>query len=255
MDWILCDDITMPADQERYFLERPARINPCYLSFTPPSAMQDVPVSALPMLDPAATGPTFGCFSNLNKINPDVLAVWAALLRTVPHARLLLKNDKLGHPSARQALSAKLCAAGIDAERVTMEGSEPYAQYLRSYARVDVMLDTWPYPGGTTTADALFMGVPVVNLRGRGFVGGIGTSIIRAVGLQEWTARDEADYLRIACDAVQNPHKLAALRQGLRAQLLASEFADVQGFADKLAQVFEAMARIKMDEQNAQNQS
>lgn len=254
MDWILCDDVTMPASQERYFTERAARINPCYLSWVPPAEASATPVSALPMLSPNASGPVFGCFSNLSKINANMLQLWRRLLQAVPNAQLLIKNGQLAAEQTRENLRDTLRQAGLNLSRISLEGPSNYAEYFAAYQRVDVMLDTFPYPGGTTTADALFMGVPVVNLRGRGLVGGIGTSIINTVGLSQWLARDEEDYLRIAIEAVQHPAQLAALRQGLRTQLLQSEFADVVGFADKLAQVFEAMARIKLQEQDAQNQ-
>lgn len=251
MDYVLCDDACVPPEHEAHFSEYTCRINPCYLSWAPPPEALGLTPNALPMLAPHASGPVFGCFNKLSKINYRVLAAWARILNAVPQARLLIKNSQLDNAQTRQSFLDQLAQAGIDSARVTLEGASGYAQYLASYHRVDLMLDTFPYAAGTTTVEALYMGVPVVHWAGDMLSGRIGTSILSGAGMQAWIAHDEDSYVRLAVQAVQNPTELARIRQGLRTQLMSSVLTDTRGFAQQLAQVFEAMARIKIDDQNA----
>lgn len=252
VDWIIGDEVTLPPGDERYFTERPCRINPCYLSFSPHD--YNIEAGALPLLGRDGhmpSGPMLGCFNNLVKINTGVLELWSRLLAELPGSTLLIKTGQLSNPAARQGLEEKLRAAGIALDRVVLEGGTPHEEHLRQYQRVDVALDTFPYPGGTTTAEALWMGVPVVSLRGGNFLGRVGASILNAVGLTDWVADSPDDYIRIVQSAVGDPEALAQLRSQLRNRLMASEFVDAAGFANKLGQAFTAMAQIKIKEQEA----
>lgn len=250
MDWIISDEVTLPLGNERFFTERPCRINPCYLSFSPHS--YDIEINPLPLLGKDACvpkGPVFGCFNNLVKINPSVLGLWSRLLEELPGSTLLIKTGQLSNRVARNGLTEKLKAAGFVLDRVTLEGGTPHEDHLRQYHRIDIALDTFPYPGGTTSAEALWMGVPVVSLRGGNFLGRVGASILTAVGLDNWVADSPDDYIRIVRSAVRDPASLALLRCQLRNRLMTSEFVDAAGFANKLGQAFTAMAQIKTREQ------
>jgi predicted O-linked N-acetylglucosamine transferase (SPINDLY family) len=153
----------------------------------------------------------------------------------------MMKSHELGAEHARRSTAEKFAAQGIDASRLVFEGGSPRSEYLAAYNRVDIMLSPFPYPGGTTTAEALWMGTPVVALKGDRFVTHICESVLHAAGLGEWIARDEHEYVALASQWATQREHLAALRAGLRAQTLASPLCDAQRFAKHLKAAFEGM--------------
>jgi predicted O-linked N-acetylglucosamine transferase (SPINDLY family) len=159
---------------------------------------------------------TFGCFNNLAKINDEVLAAWAAILNHLPEARLLLKTAVLGETATAQKLRARFVAAGGDIARLDLEGYSPRAAYFARYAAVDFMLDPFPFPGGTTTAEAIHAGVPTLTRRGRGgMISRNGETLLSAVGLQDWIAADTADYIEKAVAFARDGKRLATIRARL----------------------------------------
>ncbi|CAG9244956.1 tetratricopeptide repeat protein [Paraburkholderia caribensis] len=237
MDYVLGDPHVLPVDEASHYVEKTWRLPDSYLCFTPPK--DDVAVGPLPM---ALNGHvTFGYFGKLVKITPNVIVEWSRVLHAVPGAKLMMKSHELGAEHARRSTLEKFAAQGIDASRLILEGGSPRHEYLASYNRVDIMLSPFPYPGGTTTAEALWMGTPVVALKGDRFVTHICESVLNAAGLAEWIARSEDDYLALACMWAAQPEHLAALRAGLRAQTLASPLCDALRFAKNLKAAFEGM--------------
>jgi len=191
---------------------------------------------------------TFGCFNKLSKMNDAVLALWARVLHAVPQSRLLLQSKELGDSSARGRTLDRFAAHGIEAERIELEGYSPRGAYLANYRRVDIALDPFPFPGGTTTVEALWMGVPVLSRRGERFLGHAGESLLHTVGLAEWVADDDADYVEKARAYAANVTPLAALRAGLRAQLVASPLCDAPRFAAHLGDALNGMWQAYMQQ-------
>ncbi|MFA7239779.1 MAG: tetratricopeptide repeat protein [Sulfuricellaceae bacterium] len=227
MDYFIADPWTAPETEESHFTETIRRLPETYLCFTPPDA--DAPIASLPAL---ANGHiTFGCFNNLTKMNDTVVALWARVLLATPGSRLYLKTKQLGEASVRQRTLARFAAHGIDADRLILEGAAPRAELLASYRRVDIALDPFPYPGGATSAEALWMGVPVLTLAGRRFLSHIGESILQNAGLPEWIATNADDYVARAAWHAGDVQRLATLRDGLRQQVLASPLFDAPRFA------------------------
>jgi predicted O-linked N-acetylglucosamine transferase (SPINDLY family) len=139
---------------------------------------------------------------------------------------------------------ARFAALGIDAERICVEGFTPRSDYLADYRRVDIALDPFPFTGGTTTVEALWMGVPVLTRRGDRFVSHAGESLLQTAGLDGWIADDDDDYVAKAVAWSEDRAALAALaaiRAGLRAQLLASPLCDAPRFAGHLTAAFQGM--------------
>jgi predicted O-linked N-acetylglucosamine transferase (SPINDLY family) len=237
IDYVLADPWTLPASEEPWFTETIWRLPQTRLCFTPP--MLDVPVSALPAL--AQGHITFGCFNSLAKFNPAVLALWAQVLKAVPGSRLLLKARELDADAARQGVQQMFAQVGIAPERLLLEGHAPRAEYLAAYQRVDMALDTFPFPGGTVTVESLWMGVPVLTLAGSSFLARQGVGLLMNAGLADWVASDSADYLARAVRHANTLDQLAALRQGLRQQVLASPVCDAPRFAGHLAQGLRGM--------------
>jgi len=235
IDYFLADPWTLPPDQEAFFAEQVWRLPETRLCFTPPNSK--VEVNALPAL---ANGYiTFGCFNNLSKMNDAVVQLWARVLQAVPGSRLFLKYQQLAEASVRQRTCERFAVHGIDAARLIFEDYAPRADYLAAYHRVDIALDPFPFPGGTTTVEALWMGVPVLTLQGERFLARQGVGLLMNAGLPEWVAADAEDYVARAATHANDLQALAALRARLRQQVLASPIYD----APRFAQHFEAALR------------
>lgn len=243
IDYVLGDPHVLPQDAQAQFTETLWRLPDSYLCFTPPA--ERVPVARPPM---AANGHvTFGCFNHLMKMNDGVVAVWARILRAVPNARLFLKAKQLDDASAREATLARFAAHGIEAHRLILEGRSPRAQYFEAYGRVDIALSPFPYPGGTTSAEGLWMGVPALCLRGDRFLSNICASMLHSAGLADWIAADQDDYVAKAIAFAADAPRLAALRAGLRESVLASPLCDAPRFARNLEAAFEGMWRDALE--------
>jgi len=164
-------------------------------------------------------------------MNDAVVAQWARVLRAVQGSCLYLKTQQLNELTDQQSVIERFAAYGIDADRLILEGSLPRAELLAAYNRVDIALDPFPYPGGTTSAEALWMGVPVLTLAGDRFLSHIGESVLQNAGLPDWIAADADDYVARAVVHASDIPRLAELRQGLRQQVLASPLFDAPRFA------------------------
>ncbi|HEY8026674.1 MAG TPA: peptide-binding protein, partial [Burkholderiaceae bacterium] len=243
MDYYIADRHAVPEWQEAQFVEKVWRLPESMNCFTPPAFNH--PVSPTPAL---ANGYiTFGSFNNLTKMNDRVVALWASVLANIPHSKLLLNTKQLSDAATREATWQRFADAGIGRERVLLEYITPRANSVAAYSRVDIALDPFPYNGGTTTAEALWMGVPVLTLAGERLAGRMGVSQLSNVGLQNWIAESEADYVAKAaqlCDI----QALATLRAGLRQQALASPLFDAPRFAGHFAQALRGMWLRWLDE-------
>lgn len=240
MDYVLGDDCVLPPGERNHFVERPWRLPRGYLCFTPPAPAVAVDVCARDVDD----GPTFGSFGDLVKMNDHVVAVWSRILAGAPRARLFLKAQQLGDPAQREATLARFAAFGIAPQRLVLEGSSPRADYLAAYNRVDLTLSTFPYPGGTTTAESLWMGVPVLCRRGDRFLGHLCESVLKSVGLEAWIADDDDAYVEKALQLARaGGARAAPAREALRARVLASPLCDADDFARTLEAAFAGMWR------------
>lgn len=239
MDYLLGDPHVLPDDAQAHYTERLWRLPDSYLCFTPPAERVDV--GPLPLATQGHV--TFGCFNHLMKMNDSVVDVWTRILHAVPGSRLFLKAKQLDDAPTRDTTLARFAARGIDASRLILEGRSPRAEYFAAYNRIDIALSPFPYPGGTTSVEGLWMGVPVVCRRGDRFLSNICTSMLHSAGLAEWIAQDNEDYVAKAVAFAADVPKLAALRGNLRASLLASPLCDAPRYARHLEAALEAMWR------------
>jgi predicted O-linked N-acetylglucosamine transferase (SPINDLY family) len=237
IDYLLADPVSVPTAHQGHFSEKVWYLPDTRLCFTPP---QDAPaVAPLPAL---ANGfVTFGSFQNLVKLNDAVLALWARVLSALPGARLRLQSQQLADERARRQFALRLQHAGIAVERVSMHGPLSRERYLAAHGEVDLILDTFPFPGGTTTCEALWMGVPTLTLAGDRLIGRQGASLLSAAGLNEWVAETPGEFVNKALDFCRDLPRLAALRAGLRAQLPASPLFDAPRFARNFENALWAM--------------
>ncbi|MBY4834197.1 O-linked N-acetylglucosamine transferase, SPINDLY family protein [Burkholderia dolosa] len=242
IDYVIGDRHVLPDDEASHFVERPWRLPDSYLCFTPP----DQPLEVGPLPAERNGFVTFGCLNNANKIGAPVVALWARVLHAVPGARLLLKSAQLDEAALRDGLSARFAAHGIGAERLLLRGGSKRLAHIGTFNDIDIVLDPFPYPGGTTSMEGLWMGAPFVTRRGDRFLSHIGESILHTLGMPEWIAHDDADYVAKAAAFARDLSKLAAVRAGLRERLLRSPLCDARRFARHLeaafVQMFEAAA-------------
>ena len=233
MDYILADPQQIPPGAEPFYREKVLRMPVDYICYDPPANAP--PVEPLPAL--ARGYVTFASFNILATTTPHIFGIWARILRRVPHARLRLKNLGLTEPATRTRLLRLFAEHGIAAERLELLGWSPAEEVLACYNQVDLALDTWPYNGGLTTCEALWMGVPVVTYPGEIFASRHGLAHLSAAGATGTIAKDLDHYVELAVALATDLSRLAALRARLRQQAAAASLCDGAGFAAHFAAV------------------
>lgn len=235
MDYVLGDPYLIPATDEYLFVEKVWRLPEITWCFNP--MLEDIPIAELPALKNQHI--TFGCFNNLAKVNDKVIKIWSDILHAVPTAKLYLQAGQLNTPSVREKFYAKFLACGIKADRLILEGGGTREHYFHSFNKVDIALDPFPCPGGTTSADTLWMSVPVLTIKKQGYSTRIGETIAHNVGLADWIAEDTQDYIQKAVTFAADLPALAELRTKLRPQVMASPLFNIVRYT----QHFEAALR------------
>ncbi len=208
IDYRITDRFLDPAGETSHYTETSLHLPHCYWCYSAPP----LPNSARPATQRRTGPPTFGCLNNFAKVTDFTLDLWARLLQRVPEAQLLVYARTAAH---RDRVRRALREAGVEETRVTFVGLQPLEDYLDTYRLIDVALDPHPYGGGTTTCDALWMGVPVVSLAGRTAVSRAGATLLSHVGLEHLVARSEEQYLELAAGLIRDSIGLAALRSQL----------------------------------------
>lgn len=241
MDYLLADEVGVPEVQRDQFTESVWYLPDTRLCFTPP----EIEMALTPLPASVNSYITFGSFQNLSKMGDAVLSVWGKVLAALPDARLRVACKQLDETPVAAHFKQRLQQHGIDAARVTLHGYVSREAYLVAHAEIDVMLDTFPYPGGTTTCEALWMGVPTLTLAGDTLLARQGASLLHAAGLNDWVANSEEDYVAKAVQFTQDLSVLAALRAGLRQQVLASPLFDAPRFARNFEAALWGMWREK----------
>ncbi|MEO8153081.1 MAG: tetratricopeptide repeat protein [Rhizobacter sp.] len=232
MDWLLADPVSIPPDQRANFTESIWYLPETRLCFTPPSGLGVPAVSNPPALQTGQV--TFGSFQRVTKLNDDVLALWARVLQAVPGSRLRLQSKQMQDETARARLLQRLEAVGIEPQRVQLVEASERLAYLAAHAAVDIILDTFPHTGATTTCEALWMGVPTLTLAGTTMLARQGASLLGCAGLAGWVATNEDDYIALAVQHASDLDALRSLRLGLREQVEASPVFNAERFAANL---------------------
>jgi predicted O-linked N-acetylglucosamine transferase (SPINDLY family) len=231
MDAVLMDGWHVPAGLEAQFTEPVVRLPKGRFCYRPvpwaPGAVSGLPAARHGYI-------TFGCFNNTAKLNAGVFDVWARVLAAVPGARLVLKWRTLVDDDLCESVRAAFAVRGIEPERLDLRPASPHADALGQYADIDIALDPFPFTGGLTSCEALWMGVPVVTWPQSRAVSRQTFALLSAIGLAELAADSADDYVRIAQSLASNPARLAALRSGLRARMQSSPLMDVVGFTRQL---------------------
>jgi predicted O-linked N-acetylglucosamine transferase (SPINDLY family) len=228
IDYILSDPYASRYVDEIFFTEKVWRLPSSSICFTPPA--HNIDCGSVPATLSGFV--TFGCFNNLAKINENVVSAWAKILESVPASRLYLKNVNLSDPGARHALLERFQRHGTPADRIILRPAvSSVADHLMEYNNIDIALDTFPYPGVTTSIESLWMGVPVLTIEGKGNLLRLGESIAHNINLPDWIAVDEDDYIKKAISFSQKLGMLAELRSSLRSRLIKSPLIDAKDYS------------------------
>lgn len=231
MDAVLLDEWHAPAGTEARFVEPILRLpfgRFCY---------QPVPWAPANVAAPAFERSghiTFGCFNNTAKFNAGVFDAWARVLQAVPNAHLILKWRTFNDQAFRKQVRDAFVSRGIAGDRIELRMPSFHADVLKEYADIDIALDPFPFTGGLTSCESLWMGVPVVTWPQSRVVSRQTFAFLSAIGLPELAAKDADDYVRIAQSLANDRAKLAALRSNMRSRMQASPLMDVAGFTLQL---------------------
>lgn len=237
MDYRLTDGIADPeGEADPFCSEKLLRFSPCAWCFWPPPGAPEP--SAPPALRDGRI--SFGCFNSFSKLSDATLDLWAELLARVPEARLVLKSIR----SSAAGLPERFSARGIRPDRLSILPTASDAiSHLATYAEIDIALDPFPYNGTTTTCEALWMGVPVLNLRGDRHSARVGASLLTALGHPEWALETKEAFLEKAVKLSRDPRGLATLRQELRPNMRRSILLDGRGQAERLGEALRSAWR------------
>ena len=239
MDYLVMDATTMPSGEEDWCSEALVRLPHGRFCYAPPD------YAPPPVAPPAIRRGyvTFGSFNNIAKIGPDVVSLWADVLRTAPQSRLVLKWKSLADEDVRKRLAAAFLAAGVGAERLDLRGASPHADMLAEYGDIDVALDPFPFCGGLTSCEALWMGLPIVAWPGDRPASRQTVGFLELLGLEACVARSGEDYVRVAAGLAADADGLADLRRQLRPRMAASPLCDGTLFTPTLEAAFREMWR------------
>lgn len=241
IDARIVDSTTDPEpSSDALATERLARLDPCFVCFAPPANAPDLtPV-------PSARGEaiTFGSFNTAQKLNAELITLWARVLQRVQGSRLLLKATNFADERLRHDVAARFAAAGLEPGRVEVAGPMgSTTDHLSAYSRIDVALDPYPYHGTTTTCEALWMGVPVVSLIGHAHASRVGASLLAQVGLTDLAASSSEDYVEIAAGLGSDRPRLSELRSSLRGRMRSSPLCDGPSFARRMQSCLESLVK------------
>lgn len=228
LDLFFADAVLIPEDEDRCFSERVYRLPQTRLVYAPPAGV--TPADPQRRARSAARKVKFASFNRLSKLTDATLDCWSQILRDLPDAELQLRAGALNETETADDVRARFGSRGIDPSRLQVFGYAPYAQVMSAYRDIDIALDPFPFNGGVTTLDALWMGVPVVSLRGRSLVARQGASLLHAHGFNEWVAEDASSYRDIVMNLAQN--NLMHAHEKLHQARSASALFDVSRFAD-----------------------
>jgi predicted O-linked N-acetylglucosamine transferase (SPINDLY family) len=223
-----------PGQTEALHTEELVRLPEIAWCYQPSPSPDPGPLPAL-----AAGYVTFGSLNKLAKVTPQALALWGRILKAVPGSRLLLLAGAGNRTD--QWLHDQLLQCGIDWDRLQLVGRLPRDRYLELYQQIDIALDSFPYNGGVTTCDALWMGVPVITLAGNSYVSRQGVSLLSNVDLRDWIAATPEDYEALAVRWAKDLKALGRLRSGLRERMRNSPLCDSAGFTRRLEEAYRAM--------------
>jgi len=230
IDYIVADDISLPKSEEIYYAEKILRIKKCFFCFSINNAKLS-PAQTIPCLKNKCI--TFGCFGSAGKLNQQLIDLYCRVLKRVPNSRIILQNLEFCNPITKKCVEKLFADQGISKSRVDCRLGTSHLLTLQSYNSIDISLDTFPYNGGNTIAESLFMGVPVISLKGARFSSRYGGSILSHSGCNDLVANSEEMFINIAERLSTEKSRLVWLRKNLRRMCYENSFSNTTDFASR----------------------
>ena len=237
IDYILTDSIADPPGFQKFYTEKLALLPDGFLCYRPVDYAR--PVTSLPAERNGYI--TFGVLCNNRKINPNIMELWAEILKANKESRLLLSFRTGNDPDMRNYYFSEFERLGIPKQRVAICGGTHHAEHLKYYSEADIVLDTFPLNGATTTCEALWMGVPVISLVGELHVSRVGLSILSRIGLEFFAASTPKEYIVKATALANNRQALEILRASMRERMNSSILRDAKKFASDVEAAYRKM--------------
>ena len=236
IDYFISDKVCLPEqEQPAGFTEKILRAGHCHLCYAP-GIVREMPAAGIkaPMLENDFV--TYGSFNNFAKVSDEVLYLWRAILDQVPESILVIKSKVCSLEEGKEIVMNRLYKMSIPLSRIEFRPYSP--DYLEQYRDIDVALDTFPYTGGLTTCEALYMGVPVVTLRGKSHGSRLGASILTAADLSELIAQSPMEYVKKAVQIGKRKELIAGYHAGLRDHLLKSALMDGRQYIQEIEKCY-----------------
>ena len=244
MDYWISDAVLTPGNTIEQTVETIFNLDRCCLCYTPPAESPEVSQSK------HVDAVTFGSFNDLSKISDMAIELWAEVLKAVPASNLLLKAKQLHDLRLQNKLLEKFSSHGIAPNRIELRSrTTSRRDHLALYDNIDIALDTIPRTGGTTTMEALWMGVPVITLKGKRFIERLSSTMIQAINRDDWIASTKEDFIAKAVSLAENVKLRNELRRTLRRQVMASPLYDGKDLARSLEQAYRKMWWIYLSDE------
>ena len=234
IDYLIGDPFVTPENMNGHIDEKIFRLPNIWVCFTAPDF--DVQISDLPVIKNGYV--TFGSFNHLSKINDEVIFLWSKILKSIPKSKIFLKTKQLNNSYLKEKIISKFKENGINLNSIILEEGTSRSKLLNSYNKVDIALDPFPYSGGVTSLEAIWMGVPVLTKKGFKFASRTTESIIHNSGMSDWVANDENEYVKKAIKFSTNLELLTEINKSLRQVALESPLFNSTLFAKQLNNAF-----------------
>jgi len=229
IDYFIGSPHITPKKEEKYYVEKVYRLPEISQCFTTPDF--EIKVSELPLLKNQFV--TFGSVNKLTKVNDDVVKLWSKILLSIPNSKLILKNNHLDNKKILEKTLLRFKKNNVDENRLLLLGhSKTRKELLETYNKIDIALDPFPFQGNTTTCESIWMGVPVLTLKGDRYLFHFGESINSNLDMQDWIAKDCNDYINKAINFSSKTDHLSKVRKNLREKCLKSPVFDQVRFAE-----------------------
>jgi len=234
IDYLIGDSFVTPLNENKQFTEKIFRLPNMWVCFSVPEFQIDI--TELPAIKNKYI--TFGSFNNLSKINNKVIFLWSKILKSIPKSKIFLKTKQLKNLYLKDKIISEFKKNDIDLNSIILEEASSRRQLLNSYNNIDIALDPFPYSGGVTSLEAIWMGVPVLTKKGSRFVSHTTESINYNSGMKDWVAVDENEYLKKAIQFSNDLDHLKSIKKNLRQKALGSPLFNSSLFANQLSDAF-----------------
>ncbi len=249
IDYFIGSSHITPSSEEKNYVEKIWRLPDISQCFTPP--FFDVKIKNLPVLKNNFF--TLGSINKPAKISDETVELWSKVLSSINNSKLLLKNKDFENDKITEYTYLRFSKHNINKDRLILEGEAPTRrELLETYNKIDIALDTFPFQGNTTTCESVWMGVPVLTLKGDRYLFHFGESINSNLGMKKWIANDHEEYISKAINFSSDLNELKKIRSSLRETALKSSVFNAVKFGDDFSKMLWEMWK-KFEKKDVKN--